>query len=101
MGLGKLSGALHRIADKAADVAAGAIAEAVVAANGGVPRRVMERIERDSKATVPELEDADAAGNLTRILREFAASTPDVDIRKLLPGLGAQPRVANPRLRLA
>lgn len=99
MGLGNISGALYRIADKAADVAAGAIAEAVVAANGGVPRRIVDRIGREARPAAPAPETA--VENLTRILKEFAASTPDVDIRKLVPGLGGQPRVANPRLRLA
>lgn len=99
MGLGNISGALSRIADRAADVAAGAIAEAVVAANGGVPKRIVDRIERESRPTAPAQESP--AENLTRILKEFAANTPDVDIRKLIPGLGGQPRVANPRLRLA
>ena len=99
MGLGNISGALYRIADKAADVAAGAIAEAVVAANGGVPKKIVGRIERESRPVLPA--QVPVVENLTRILKEFAANTPDVDIRALIPGLPRQPRVANPRLRLA
>jgi len=94
MGLGRISGVLSKIADKAADVAAGAIAEAVVAANGGVPRRLLDRCEPEAPkpaAKVPE--PPLVVGNLTRILADFAAGTPDVDIRRLLP--------PSPRARLA
>ncbi|MBM3268819.1 MAG: hypothetical protein FJZ01_14355 [Candidatus Sericytochromatia bacterium] len=81
MGLGSISGALTRVADVAADVAAGAIAEAVVAVHGGVPRKYMERVERDARQT--KVRELPPVGPLARILAEFAASTPDVDIRRL------------------
>ena len=61
--------------------------------------KIVDRIERESKAAQPAKESA--AEHLTRILKEFAANTPDVDIRALLPGLGTRPRMANPLLRLA
>ena len=105
MGLGQISGVLSKIADKAADAAAGAIAGAVVAANGGVPRHLLDRAEAeksDKEARPAHLPLV--VGNLTRILADFAAGSPDVDIRSLLPGLprAVRPQVAtNPRLRLA
>jgi len=83
------------MADKAADVAAGAIAEAVVAANGGVPRRLMDKVERDARPAAPA--PVQAVEALAKFLKEFAASSPDVDIRTLLP---QQVRPA-PRLRMA
>ncbi len=81
MGLGTLSGVLSRVADKAADVAAGAIAEAVVAVHGGVPRKYVDRVERDAR--VAKAKELPPVGHLARILAEFAANTPDVDIRRL------------------
>lgn len=90
MGLGNISGALSKLADRAADVAAGAIAGAVVATHGGVPKKMLDRAMRESKPA----EASAAAGSLGWILAEFAASSPEVDIRRLLPVAAPRPRPA-------
>jgi hypothetical protein len=80
MGLG-ISGVLSKVADKAADVAAGAIAEAVVAVHGGVPRKYLEQMERERRAA--KHRELPAVSHLARVLAEFAARTPEVDIHRL------------------